>query len=96
MGRSYYVDAAVTQSGDGSSEKPFKRIQEAADIALPGDEVVVKTGIYREYVNPKNAGTDEERITYRSEKPLEAVITGAEPVTDWERYEGDVWTVRVK
>ncbi|MBR5375737.1 MAG: right-handed parallel beta-helix repeat-containing protein [Lachnospiraceae bacterium] len=96
MGRFYYVDAAVEMTGDGSSEKPFKRIQEAADIAEPGDEVIVRPGIYREYVNPKNAGTDKDRITYRSEKPLKAVITGAEPLSGWERYEGDVWMARVK
>ncbi len=95
MGSIYYVDASAAQTGDGSASKPFKRIQEAADIARPGDEVIVRPGIYREYVNPKNAGTDEDRITYRSQKPLEAVITGAEPLTGWERYEGDVWKARV-
>ena len=33
--------------------------------------------------------------TYRSEKPLGAVITGAEVLTGWTKYEENVWTIRV-
>ncbi len=95
MGCCYYVDAAVKDTGNGSKERPFKTIQEAADIARHGDEVVVMPGIYREYVNPKNAGTEDERITYRSFKKLGAVITGANEVKNWEKYEGDVWKSRI-
>ena len=93
----YYVDLNAPLGGNGSSEKPFQKIQQAADIALPGDEVLVASGIYREYVNPKHAGTEEKRITYRSIEPLKAVITGAEPVKTWKKAEGfdSVWTARV-
>ena len=52
-------------------------------------------GIYREYVDPQNAGTPDARITYRSEEPLGAVITGAEQIKSWKPYEGDVWVCRV-
>ncbi|WP_034785507.1 right-handed parallel beta-helix repeat-containing protein [Eubacterium xylanophilum] len=89
-----YVNINAT-NGDGSKEKPFKYIDEAAKIAKPGDEVIVAPGIYREYVNPINAGTKEAPIVYKSEKPLEAIITGAEAVTDWEPYTGNVWTTTV-
>lgn len=52
-----YVDASARCDGDGSEFRPFKRINEAAKIAVAGDEVLVKPGIYREYVNPVNSGT---------------------------------------
>ncbi len=91
----YYVDSNAPENGIGSKEAPFRRINDAAKIAVAGDEIVVRPGIYREYVNPQNAGTEDKRITYRSEVPLGAVITGAEPLTDWERYEGDTWAARV-
>ena len=76
-----YVNANASREGDGSKERPFRYINEAAKAARPGDEVIVAPGIYREYVNPVNAGTEDARIVYRSEKPLGAVITGAELLT---------------
>lgn len=92
----YYVAADASRNGNGTQEKPFQTISEAAALALPGDEVLVAPGIYREYVNPKHGGTDEDhRIVYRSVQPLGAVITGAEPVKNWKHYEGDVWTAKI-
>ena len=91
----YYVDAKTPISGDGSSGNPFLTIQEAADIALPGDEVVVRPGIYREAVNPVHAGTPEKRITYRSAEKGKAVITGAEPLSSWEKAGENVWKAEV-
>ncbi|MBR6186357.1 MAG: right-handed parallel beta-helix repeat-containing protein [Clostridia bacterium] len=91
----YYVNAQASRDGNGSREMPFRHIDDAAKIALPGDEVVVSPGIYREYVNPKNAGTEDRRIVYRSEKPLGAVITGAEELTGWKKFQGNVWMARV-
>ena len=53
--------------------------------------MLVAPGIYREYVDPVNAGTQENRITYRSTQPLGAVITGAEQVKGWKKYEGTTY-----
>jgi len=94
-GNKYYVDQSVERGGDGSKSRPFKWINDAARVAEPGDEVIVAPGIYREYVCPVNAGTEGKPIVYRSEEPLGAVITGAEVLSGWTRYEGDVWTNRV-
>ena len=94
-GTVYYVDSAAAAGGDGSKEKPFAKINDAAAIARPGDEVLVAPGIYREWVCPKNAGEEDSPISYRSEQPLGAIITGADPITGWTKHEGNVWTVRV-
>ena len=93
--RTIYVNINVTKGGDGSEKHPFKNINDAAQIAKAGDTVLVAPGIYREYVCPKNKGEEDDRIVYKSEKPLGAVITGAEVLKDWTHYEGDVWTARV-
>lgn len=92
----YYVAANAPRNGCGTKEKPFQTISEAAKIACAGDEVLVAPGIYREYVNPANGGTDDQnRIVYRSEEPLAAVITGAEPVKNWTQHQGNVWMARI-
>ncbi len=90
-----YVDIHAARDGDGTKERPFKRINDAAQIAGPGDEVLVAPGIYREYVDPLQAGTEDARITYRSLEPLGAVITGAEEIKSWKPYQGNVWVCRV-
>ena len=90
-----YVDINALQGGCGTAEKPFRTIQEAARVAQPGDEVLVAPGIYREYVDPIHPGTEDARITYRSTEPLGAVITGAEPVKNWQHHQDNVWVCRV-
>ena len=90
-----YVDIHAPAEGNGSRERPFRHINEAARLALPGDEILVMPGIYREYINPINAGTEEAPIVYRSQEKLGAVITGAEILTGWTKYEKDVWTAQI-
>lgn len=90
-----YVDAHARKQGDGSAEFPFRTITEAANIAKAGDEVLVFPGIYREYVDPIYAGTEKERIVYRSLEARGAVITGAEKIKDWVLIAGTVWSAKV-
>ena len=85
----------LVNDGNGTEQMPFRHINDAAKIAQPGDEVLVAPGIYREYVDPVHAGTEENRITYRSVEPLGAVITGAERIQTWVPYKEDVWVCRV-
>ena len=90
----WYVDQNAAFQGDGSQTSPFKRIGDAAAVARPGDEVLVAPGIYREYVDPKCAGREDARITYRSMREKEAVITGAEILNGWEK-DGNLWKAEV-
>lgn len=90
-----YVNINAAKEGDGSISRPYKYINDAAQAAKPGDEVLVSPGVYREYVDPVNAGLEDSPIVYKSIEPLGAVITGAEEAADWERYKGSVWVYRV-
>lgn len=92
----YYVDCKMITSGDGSKANPFKKIQEAANIALPGDEILVASGIYHEEVSPVYAGMEGMPIVYKSIEDRGAVITGADSVDNWELYQGDVWKVEIE
>ncbi|MBO4900320.1 MAG: right-handed parallel beta-helix repeat-containing protein [Lachnospiraceae bacterium] len=93
--KTIYVNIQASRDGNGTKDMPYKHINDAARVAKPGDEVVVAPGVYREYVDPLNAGTPEARITYRSEEPLGAVISGSEVLTGWKKHKGKVWTARV-
>ena len=70
-----YVNGKAGHDGNGTEQMPFRHINDAAKIAQPGDEVLVAPGIYREYVDPVHAGTEEARITYRSELSLEQNVS---------------------
>ena len=91
----YYVNCNAFRDGDGSPARPFRRIDDAARVAVAGDEIVVAPGVYREKVTPRHAGRADAPIVYRSEEPLGAVITGAEPLSGWEKFKGDTWVRRV-
>lgn len=91
-----YVNGEVGRTGDGSRNHPFSKIQKAADIALPGDEVIVSPGIYHENVNPRHGGSEDKRIIFRSSRKNGAVITGAESIKNWTNIKGDVWEARVQ
>ena len=91
----YFVNATANAGGTGEQGAPFVTISEAAAVAKAGDEIIVAPGIYREYVDPANAGTPDARITYRSEVPLAAVITGSEIISDWSRHEGNTFVAKI-
>ena len=58
----YYVSANGNDCNDGTKNAPFKTINRAASVAVAGDTVRVFGGTYREWVNPKNGGTSEQKI----------------------------------
>ena len=68
----YHVNQLAPREGDGSKCRPFRSISQAAQLAKPGDEVLVYPGVYREQVSPKFGGTEENRIGYPSLEPLGA------------------------
>lgn len=52
----YYVNANAGRDGNGSKFMPFRHINDAAQAAAAGDEVIVAPGIYREKVTPRHSG----------------------------------------
>lgn len=61
----YHVKPTGSDVACGDAEHPFATISKAAQMASPGDTVIVHEGVYREQVNPRRGGLSEhERITY--------------------------------
>lgn len=93
----YYVSSKNALPGDGTEQNPFRTIGDAAELAQPGDTVIIGAGVYREWVNPKNGGLNEkQRITYRAAPGARPIISGAEVVSGWHRENGRVWSVTVR
>jgi len=71
----YYVSTKGSDSGSGSANSPWKTISKAMKANLkPGDEVVVKSGTYKEAVIVNKDGKAGDYITIRSEVPGGAKI----------------------
>ena len=92
----YHVSKKGSDFNSGTKEMPFLSIQKAADIAIPGDTIVVHEGVYREWVKPRFGGLSaNNRITYVAAEGERVIIKGSEEIKGWENVEGTVWKVEL-
>ncbi|MDH6461540.1 hypothetical protein M2302_001710 [Micromonospora sp. A200] len=61
-----WCPAGTPATRDGSAEKPFCTISEAAAVAGPGQTVLVQPGDYQETVTFTRSGTEAAPITFRA------------------------------
>lgn len=84
--KTYYVDsssAAADDSGPGDQARPFRTINQAAQVLQPGERVVIATGTYRECVRPARGGDDPSRmISYEAAPGAKVLIKGSEILSD--------------
>ena len=66
----------VDDEAGGSPERPFATLQFAADRALPGDRVVVASGVYSGTVRVTHGGVAGQPIRLESAEPWGAVLDG--------------------
>lgn len=84
--KEYHVSPSGSDAGEGTQASPFRTINYAAQVALPGDTVTVHNGVYREWVNPLSGGeSPHKRILYRVAEGEKAELKGSELVTNWKR-----------
>ncbi len=88
----FHVSVQGDDHNEGTLAKPFRTIQRAANLAQPGDVVLVHAGIYRERVNPPHGGqSDRKRIIYQAAPGERVEIRGSEVVTNWAKVQEGVW-----
>lgn len=90
----YYVDTKGSNTNSGTSiNAPLKTIQRSMDIAVAGDTVYVRGGVYREQVDVyRGGGSGPDKmlhvLAYEKELPI---IRGSDHVTGWELHSGNIW-----
>ncbi|MFO7802566.1 MAG: chondroitinase-B domain-containing protein, partial [Desulfovermiculus sp.] len=92
-GLSYYVsDSGVSSDmNSGTQDDPLRTVQEALNRAVPGDEVIIGTGTYREELQLGRSGTSDHPITIKAQVPGEAFLMGSDVVEGWQLSHDHIW-----
>jgi Right handed beta helix region len=78
----------VDPANHSTTSRSFNTISEAAEVAMPGDTVVVHAGVYREDVKLHRSGTPGAPIRFVADPPGSVVVTGADVISKWQKVEG--------
>ena len=78
LANTYFVSPKGSDTNTGTSTKPFKTINKASYVAMPGDTILVREGIYRERVTPVRGGKAGAPIVYLAEPNKRVIIRGSE------------------
>ena len=88
--RTYYVNNGSSRADDkgpGSAARPFRTINQAAQVLQPGERVVIASGTYRECVRPMRGGTGPtQMISYEAAPGATVIVKGSEILKDgWQQ-----------
>jgi hypothetical protein len=79
--KTYHVDCNSAKSDDhgpGTSDRPFRTINRAAQVLQPGERVVIASGTYRECVRPARGGTGpDQMISYEAAPGATVIVKGS-------------------
>lgn len=97
LAQTIYVSADAAADGNGSKNKPFAKIQQGLDKAMPGDTVELAPGIYYERIKFPRSGEYKKPI--RLNGPRTAVIDCTVAFEQrWEKipqYGPNAWRTKV-
>jgi hypothetical protein len=87
----YYVDprhpAASDEPAWGYPAVPLASLAKVCAIAQPGETIVLRGGVYREVLAPKNDG-----VTIRALPGEKVTISGADLIEGWQRQADGSWS----
>lgn len=69
----------ASDDNPGTEDRPFKSINRAAQVLMPGERVVIGEGVYKEFVRPVRGGTGPDAmISYEAAPGERVVLSGLE------------------
>lgn len=78
-----FVSPDGNDQNEGTKEKPFRTLKQAAKKAVPGTTVMIREGTYHETLDVRESGSAEKPITFQNYENEKVVISG-ESVKDAE------------
>jgi len=89
----YYVGPTGSDYSSGLwADTPFRTIQKAMNVAVAGDTVFVREGVYREQVDVyRGGGVAGKPVTVKNYNGEQVFIKGSDIVTGWLHHEGAIW-----
>ncbi|MCM3127706.1 right-handed parallel beta-helix repeat-containing protein [Paenibacillus provencensis] len=91
-GSQYYVATNGNDSNLGTVNDPFRTIQKCAQVATSGDTCVIRGGIYRETITPKNSGTLSAPITYKAYANESVRVSATESInSEWTKHTENIY-----
>ncbi len=95
-GNAIYVDNDYSGTENGQLATPFNTVDEALDIAVPGDTVVLREGIYLLDTEISIPGGDSENpltlMGYPGEKPVLSLMRNVSSLTTWTSEGGGIYS----
>ncbi len=92
----YFVSPDGNNNNPGSIEQPFQTIQKCADVAKPGDTCLIRKGVYRELVQPKNSGLPNAPITFQAYNGEKVVVSAARKLEgQWQEHENGIYKIKL-
>jgi hypothetical protein len=90
----YYVSPSGSDTNSGTVlGQAFKTIQQAANLAQPGDNVYICGGTYRESVTVPRSGTAGAPINFQPYAGQQVTITGLDTLNaSWTNYSGPIYS----
>ena len=86
-GKTWHV-SGETLSGV-EQQQQARTIARAAELAEPGDTVIIHSGIYREAVAIEKSGLPDNPIEFQVAPGAGVVMTGADRISEWAVVKGD-------
>lgn len=86
-----YVAKNGNDNNTGTQAQPYLTISKAAQVAVAGDVVLIKAGVYRETVTPSNNGTAGNPIVFKTFGSDEVTISATDEVKNWSVHNGSIY-----
>src|SRR5437868_6957221 len=94
LSANWFVSTTGSDDSRGTLDQPFRTIQQAANLAQPGDSVFVRGGTYRETVKPTTSGTASAPIIFKAYNNEQVTVSGADVVSGFSQYDSNIYQAK--